>query len=132
MYAFVDGGFSGIERSSKHSYIIMNENRKIVRKRKFRGFEKDSMCAELRSIEKLLQDLIHEDVQGMVIYSDCKPLINAINNGDKISINCDYLKFLLKKSGTTLQWIPRGKNRNADKLVHSIGKPKIKSGLLIK
>lgn len=131
MYAYCDGGYVK-GRSSKHSYIVMNHNRKIIRRRKFRGFETSSMSAEIRSIEKLLQDLIHEDVKGMIIYSDCKPLVNAINNGDNISNNCDYLKYLIKRSHVTLQWIPRGKNRNADKLVHSIGKPKIKSGLLIK
>lgn len=131
MYAFCDGGFTE-GRSSKHSYIVMNHDRKIIRRRKFRGFETSSMNAEIRSIEKLLQDLIHEDIEGMIIYSDCKHLVDTINNGYDNLINCDYLKYLLKRSGAQLKWIRRRKNQLADKMVHSIGKPKIKSGLLIK
>lgn len=132
MIAYTDGGFNPKRNYSRHAYIIMDDNNKVIKKRKFKGFESNSINSEIRSIEKLLQDMIHEDVNGMVIYSDCKYLVDTINKGHNNLIKCDYLKYLLKSSGASLKWINRSKNKLADKMVHRVGRPKVRKGLLIK
>lgn len=133
MIAYTDAGFTKSSSYSHHAYIIMDDNGKIIKKRKFKAFENTPINAERRSIEKLIQDTIHMglDIHGMTIYSDCKYLVDTVNNGYANLIECDYLKFLVKSTGAKLNFIHREHNKKADKLVKSVKKPRIRKGLLI-
>ena len=118
MFAHSDASWkNGI---STHSYILRTKSGRKVKKISYVGYEEDSMKAEIDSLVKCLNDCAANKYYGLVIYTDCKNIVDACYNKCKLKNDITYLKHMLKKTRSELTWKPRSRNKEADRSARNL------------
>lgn len=112
-------GISGIGLYIKHKNKIIYEYSEVIGQ----GTNNE---AEYKALIKLLEEMRNLDAKEIRIYGDSQLVINQINRKWKIKEQHLYQLFLkandiiedIKQRGIiiTIEWIPREKNKYADKL----------------
>lgn len=129
MRAITDASVKG--GRSTHSYILQTWEGKIIKERKFTGLADRSTEAEMNTIEALLKYCLDKGFTKIKIYTDCKPIVEAVNDGKNKNMDITYLVYLLKQTNSKLRWVKRDKVSRCDYNCRNVFKPRIKKGKLI-
>jgi ribonuclease HI len=118
-----DGSTQHQTGQSGISYIIRSPRGKVLYRLSKPLYEGDSMLTEYESIIELIEKAIQLKIPTLLIKTDCKYISENLNGRNLQMISNKHLDHFAraadligKHQGIRIEWIPREKNKFADKL----------------
>jgi ribonuclease HI len=121
--AHSDGSTQHLTGQSGISYVIRSPKGRILYRLSKPIIEYDSMISEYEAIIELIQKAIELKIPTLLIKSDCKYICDNLSGMNLHKINFKHLDHFVRAAdlisqhrGIRVEWVPRERNKFADKL----------------